>query len=87
MVKCSQIIGMQKTLLIPPNWRRGNIERNIRICRLYESGKFTTEHIAKLHRLTPRAVQKIAAQGGVVRTIAESNVLIAALKAKHRVRR
>lgn len=87
MLKCSQIIMPEKYIVTPSNWQRRNIERNLTISRLYQSGRFTTEHIAKLHKLTPRAIQKIVKDAGLSRTIAESNVLMAPLKSRHRVRR
>jgi len=76
----------QKTLTIPSMWQRRNIERNIEICRLYDLGKFTTAHIARRFGLSTRIVQRMVGQAGLARTIAESNVVLASLKSKHRVR-
>lgn len=50
------------------------------IAHLYQGGHYTTETIAKNYGVTVRTVQRIAAKYGVVRTISESNKLIAPLK-------
>ena len=50
------------------------------ISRLYASGKFTTEQIAKQYSISTRQVQRIAKKTGVVRTQAEANRTIAPLK-------
>lgn len=50
------------------------------VAQLYKSGKFTTAQIAKNYDLSPRQVQRIATKMGVIRTLAESNRLVAPLK-------
>lgn len=61
-------------------------ERNRRIAEAYASGGFTTEQIADHFKLKRRRIQQIAAAHGVVRTIGESNRLVAPLKRKRRLR-
>lgn len=60
-------------------------ERNHAIKQLYTSGNHTTEYIAKLYSVSPRAIQRIAKKGGFIRTQAESNRLVAPLKKYHTV--
>lgn len=55
-------------------------QRDRAIKQLYISGKYTTEYIAKTYGITSRQVQRIALNGGYVRTQAEANKLIAPLK-------
>lgn len=55
------------------------------IARLYATAKYTTEKLASIYGITPRQVQRIAKKHGVLRTNAESNKLMAPLKAYHRV--
>lgn len=55
------------------------------VVALYESGKYTTEQIAKNYSLSAKQVQRIAKKYGVIRTQAESNKLIAPLKNYHSV--
>jgi hypothetical protein len=55
-------------------------ENHPAIARLYETGKYTTAHLAQLYGVTPRQIQRIATKFGVVRTAAESNKVIAPLK-------
>lgn len=50
------------------------------IVNLYISGKYTTERIAQLYGVSVREVQRIATKYKVIRTIAESNKLMAPLK-------
>lgn len=60
--------------------------RDSRLCEMYTSGRYTTEQIAKHFGVTTRAVQRCARKYGVIRTQAESNRLMAPLKAYHRMR-
>lgn len=73
-------------IAIPRTWRRSKIERNLKICRMYACGKFTTEFIARKHTMSRRQVQLIAKAGGVVRTQADANRVAAPLKNQHRSR-
>lgn len=53
-------------------------ELHYAINQAYASGKYTTESIAKRYGVSPRQVQRIATKAGTIRTIAESNKLMAA---------
>lgn len=55
------------------------------IVQLYSSGNYTAEYIARLYTISVRQVQRIAKKHGVVRTIAESNKLMARHKRYHTV--
>lgn len=50
------------------------------IANLYKSGQYTTEQIAKRFEIAPRTVQRIAKRTGVLRSLSESNKLVAPLK-------
>lgn len=50
------------------------------IASLYKSGQYTTEQIAKNYSISARQVQRIASKLGVIRSLAESNRLVAPLK-------
>jgi len=47
------------------------------IARLYASGDYTTEALAKIYGVSVRQIQRIAQKCGVLRTLAESNKLMA----------
>lgn len=53
------------------------------IAKMYASGDFTAEYIAKTYDITVRQVQRIAKKLGVIRTLAESNKLMAKHKHYH----
>lgn len=55
------------------------------IVALYKTGQYTTEQIAINYNVTVRQVQRIASKYGVIRTIAESNKLMAPLKHYHTI--
>lgn len=50
------------------------------VVSLYKSGKYTTEQIATNYSISTRQVQRIATKYGVIRTLSESNKLVAPLK-------
>ena len=50
------------------------------ILEMYASGKITTTAIAKQFSLSTKTIQRIAQEGGVLRTRAQSNKLISPLK-------
>src|SRR5689334_18112019 len=85
-MSCQNEAVMPSKIIIPRYWQRGKIERNLQICQSYVSEKYRTEQIAKFHQLTPRAVQKIVGQAGIVRTRAEGNRVASPLKSKRRLR-
>lgn len=60
-------------------------DKHLGVLALYKSGKFTTEQIARNYNLSPRQVQRIAKNAGIIRTLAESNKLIAPLKRYHTI--
>lgn len=66
--------------------RNTDHERNQRITRAYQSCEFTTEYIAERYGITPRRVQQIAKQYGIVRTRAEGNRVATPLKRQRRIR-
>lgn len=80
------IIAAMKVTINPIHWSPRLEPRNHDICVLYASGKFTTEQIAKSKSLNVRQIQRIAAQGGVIRSLAQSNRVMARLKSTHRIR-
>jgi 5-methylcytosine-specific restriction endonuclease McrA len=55
-------------------------EQHKSIAQLYDSGKYTTEYIAKTYNISTRQVQRIAKSRGVIRTNAEANKSAAPLK-------
>jgi len=55
------------------------------IARLYASGDFTVEYIAKTYGLSLRQIQRIATKFGVIRTQAEANRVAAPLKHYHHI--
>lgn len=67
--------------------RVSDSERDLAICELYASRRFTTKHIAAKHGLTARQVQRIVKRYGLARTQAEGNRVAAPLKPRHRIRR
>lgn len=75
-----------KLVVTPLHWSIRLEPRNHEVCVLYASGKYTTEQIGRAKGLTPRQVQRIAKQGPVLRTRAQSNRAVAELKSKHRIR-
>lgn len=66
--------------------RRSDPTRDHEIARLYESGKYLTEHIARTFGMSRRRVQQIAKKHGVVRDNAEANRVATPLKRKRRIR-
>lgn len=56
------------------------LNRNKGIVNLYASGSFMTERIAAIYDVTPKTVQRLAKDAGVLRTQAESNKLMAPQK-------
>lgn len=76
---------MNDTILIPRNWQRAKIQRNLQICQAYASRKYRTEQIAKRFNMTPRAVQLIVKAAGIVRTQAEGNRVATPLKGRRRL--
>lgn len=75
-----------KTQINPSHWSPRLEPRNHDICMLYAVGRYTTEHLAARFGLSRGQVQRIAKQGGVIRTRAEGNRVSAPLKRKHRIR-
>lgn len=69
------------------NTRKKYPGRDVDIVRLYASGKYMTEHIAKTFNLSPRRVQQIVKRYGVVRNIADANRVATPLKRKQRIRK
>lgn len=67
--------------------RKSDPQRNAEIARLYASAEFMTEHIAKTFGITPRRVQQIAKERGVIRAHADGNRTATPLKAKRRISR
>jgi hypothetical protein len=73
--------------------QRALLDKHQSIISLYTSCLYTTETIARNYGLTVRQVQRIAKKAGVIRTISESNKLMAKFKnyqtipIEHRVRR
>lgn len=60
--------------------KTNTINKHQTIARIYKSGKVTTENIAKQFLLTPRQVQRICKNAGVIRSQAEANRIAAPLK-------
>ena len=83
--KCRILKGM-KVAIDPSAWSLRLEPRNHDVCVAYASGRYTCGQIAARYNLTRRQVQRIAKQGGVIRTAGESNRLITPLKARHRIR-
>ena len=65
--------------------QRATLDLHAGVVALYKSAQYTTEQIAKNYSLSTRQVQRIAAKYGVIRTLAESNKLVAPLKNYHTV--
>lgn len=55
------------------------------VAKLYASGSFTTEQLAKQYNISVRQVQRIAKKKGVIRTQAEANRVAAPLKRYHTI--
>lgn len=62
------------------DWTEELRGRNLEIVKEYVSGQVTCESIAKKFGVTTRTIQRIAKENNVVRTVGESNKLIAPLK-------
>ena len=73
LLSCQQM-KRRKTIL------KRKAEQHETIARLYESGKYTTEQLAKIYGIGTRQIQRIASMQGVIRTVSESNKLMAPLK-------
>lgn len=67
--------------------RKKNLERDAEIARLYASGKYLTEHIAKTFNVSRRHVQYVAKAHGVNRNYAQANRVATPLKRQRRIRR
>ena len=52
-------------------------DKHAGVVALYKSGNFTTEQVAKNYGISVRQVQRIAKKYGVIRSLAESNKLMA----------
>ena len=61
--------------------------RDSEIVRLYVSGEYLPEHIARTFKLSVRRIQQIVKERGVIRTHGEANRLATPLKQKRRIRR
>lgn len=66
--------------------RKSDPQRDSEIVRLYVSGEYLTEQIAKVFRLSPRRVQQIVKSRGFLRSNAEGNRVATPLKRKKRIR-
>lgn len=55
------------------------------IAKLYQSGEYKTETLAKEYGVTDKTIQRIARKHGVIRTQAEANKVAAPLKHYHTV--
>lgn len=66
--------------------RNTDQDRNHKIANAYQSAEFTTEYIAQKFGITPRRVQQIAKDFGIVRTRAEGNRVATPLKRSRRIR-
>lgn len=55
------------------------------VIALYKTGEYTTEQIARNYSISPRQVQRIAKQYGVIRTLAEGNRTAAPHKHYHKL--
>lgn len=60
--------------------RKRKAEQHAVIGRLYATGNYTTQQLAQLYGIGTRQIQRIAKMEGVVRTVSESNKLMAPLK-------
>lgn len=60
-------------------------ERDVKICELYLSGKYTTQKIAANFHVSPRGIQRVVKHYGVGRTQAEANRVAAPLKNYYRM--
>jgi 5-methylcytosine-specific restriction endonuclease McrA len=58
-------------------YQRSILDKHKGIVALYKSGKFTSEQIAINYNITPKTVQRVAKKYGAIRTLAESNKLMA----------
>lgn len=64
----------------PGNFSKLNPELHSAIARLYKTGDYTVENLAKQYNVTTRTIQRIAKKNGVIRTQAEANKIAAPLK-------
>lgn len=55
------------------------------IAQLYKAGKHTTQQLADIYDVQPRTIQRIAKKHGVLRSLAESNRIVAPLKHYHHI--
>ncbi len=55
------------------------------VAKLYATGRYTTEQLAKQYNVSTRQVQRIAKNKGVIRTQAEANKIAAPLKRYHTI--
>jgi hypothetical protein len=67
--------------------RTSDPQRDSEIVRLYSSGQYLTEHIARTFRLSRRRVQQIVTKHGAGRTQADANRVATPLKRQRRIRR
>lgn len=72
-------------ILYKGNYTKLTPELHQAIAKLYSSGLYTTEYLAKTYNVTTRTIQRIARKHGVIRTLAHSNKLIAPLKNYHTI--
>lgn len=66
--------------------RKTDSHRNHEIARLYATGQYLTEHIARTFGISRRRVQQIAKDAGVMRTQADANRIATPLKRQRRIR-
>jgi hypothetical protein len=62
------------------NYSKLSPELHQSIARLYASGQYTTEYLAKSYHVSSRSIQRIAKKHGVIRSQADANRVAAPLK-------
>lgn len=67
------------------NYSKLTPELHQAIAKLYASGTFTTEKLARQYGVTTKTIQRIAKKHGVIRSQAEANRIIAPLKHYHTI--
>lgn len=67
------------------NFKKLSPELHKAIAKLYASGDFTVEYLAKTYNVSVRQIQRVAKAQGVIRTQAEANRVAAPLKHYHTI--
>lgn len=67
------------------NYKKLSPKLHEAVAKLYASGLYTTEQLAKQYNVSTRQIQRIAKNKGVIRTLAEANKIAAPLKHYHTI--